>query len=106
MSDPLSLHIFLSYDQKDAAPAPDLQRQLKLAFDPRQYNLVFWSKEATPPEEYRAKAKAFLEKTHLFVAVLSMNYEDTPDVRWEAATAVEIQRNRPVLQIQIGRAHV
>ncbi|MBV6443006.1 MAG: TIR domain-containing protein [Haliscomenobacteraceae bacterium CHB4] len=99
MSDPLSLHIFLSCDQKDVATAQDLQRQLKLAFDPVQYKLVFWSREDVPPEEYRAKAKAFLEKTHLFVAVLSMNYEDTPDVRWEAATAVEIQRNRPALQI-------
>lgn len=99
MPDPLSLHIFISFDQKDAATAQDLQRQLKIAFDPKQYNLVFWSKEGVPPEDYRAKAKAFLEKTHLFVAVLSMNYEDTPDARWEAATAVEIQRNRPALQI-------
>jgi hypothetical protein len=40
-----------------------------------------------------------LEKTDLFVAVLSLNYEDTPDVRWEAATAVEAQRSRPGLQI-------
>lgn len=99
MSDPLSIHIFLSYDQKDAATAQDLQRQLKLAFDPKQYNLAFWTKNAVPAEEYRAKAKTFLEKSHLFVAVLSMNYEDTPDVRWEAATAVEIQPHRPALQI-------
>lgn len=99
MPDPLSIHIFLSCDQKDVATAQDLQRQLKLAFDPKQYTLVFWTKNAVPEEEYRAKAKAFLEKTHLFVAVLSMNYEDTPDVRWEAATAIEVQRNRPALQI-------
>ena len=99
MSDPLSIHIFLSYDQKDAATAQDLQRQMKLAFDPKQYNLAFWTKNAVPAEEYRAKAKTFLEKTHLFVAVLSMNYEDTPDVRWETATAVEIQRHRPALQM-------
>lgn len=99
MSDPLSFHIFLSCDQKDAATAQDLQRQLNLAFDPKQYNLVFWSKPPLPAEEYRAKAKAFMEKAHLFVALLSMNYEDAPDVRWEAATAVEIQRHRPALQI-------
>ncbi|GAB4488215.1 MAG: hypothetical protein OHK0019_04300 [Saprospiraceae bacterium] len=99
MPDPQSLHIFLSFDQKDAATAQDLQRQLKLAFDPKRHSLVFWNKNGLPPEEYRAKAKAFLEKSHLFVAVLSMNYEDTPDVRWEAATAVEIQRHRPTLQI-------
>lgn len=99
MSDPLSLHIFLSYDQKDAATAQDLQRQLKLAFDPKQYSLAFWTKNAVPEEEYRTKARAFLEKAHLFVAVLSMNYEDSPDVRWEAATAVEVQRFRPALQL-------
>lgn len=96
MSGPL--HIFLAYDQKDAATAEDLQRQLVLTFQPR--NLVFWAKNPLPPEEYRANAKAFLEKTNLFVAVLSMNFEDSPDVRWEASQAVEIQRQlRPALQI-------
>jgi hypothetical protein len=99
MSDPLALHIFLSFDQKDAATAQDLQRQLKLAFDPRQHELVFWNKNDLPTEEFRAKARDFLEKTELFVAILSLNYEDTPDVRWEAATAVEAQRSRPSLQI-------
>jgi hypothetical protein len=99
MSDPLPLRIFISFDQKDNATAQDLQRQLKLAFDPRQHELVFWNKNGLPAEEYRPKAKAFLEKASLFVAVLSMNYEDSPDTRWEAATAVDIQNSRPTLQI-------
>lgn len=95
MSGPL--HIFIAYDQKDTATAQDLQRQLTLTFQPR--NIVFWSKNPVPPEEYRTKAKAFLEKANLFVAVLSMNFEDAPDVRWETDQAVEIQRYRPTLQI-------
>ncbi|MCW5922519.1 MAG: TIR domain-containing protein [Saprospiraceae bacterium] len=99
MPNPLPLHIFVSYDQKDSAAAQDLVRQLNLAFATTDFTLVFWNKEEVPAEEFRAKAKAFLEKTNLFVAVLSMNYEDTPDVRWEAATAVEVQRGRPTLQI-------
>jgi hypothetical protein len=90
-------HIFLSFDQKDASTAADLQRQLSLALQPR--TVVFWSKNDAPDEQYRKDAAAFLEKADLFIAVLSMNYEDTPDVRWEAARAVEIQRNRPALQI-------
>lgn len=95
MSGPL--HIFIAYDQKDAATAQDVQRQLTLTFQPR--NIVFWSKNPVPPEEYRTKAKAFLEKANLFVAVLSMNFEDSPDVRWETTQAVEMQRHRPALQI-------
>ena len=93
------LHIFLSYDQKDSATAQDLQRQLKLAYDPRKFSLAFWSKNSLPKEQYRSQAKAYLEKANLFIAVLSMNYEDDPDVRWEAAAAVETQRLNPGLQI-------
>ena len=95
MSGPL--HIFLSYDVADAQTAADLQRQLSLVFQP--LNAVFWSKNSFPPEQYRVKAAAFLEKANLFVAILSMNYEDDPDVRWEAARAIETQYGHAALQI-------
>ena len=95
MSGPL--HIFLSYDAADAQTAADLQRQLSLVFQP--LNAVFWSKNSFPPEQYRVKAAAFLEKANLFVAILSMNYEDNPDVRWEAAKAIETQNGHAGLQI-------
>ncbi|MBK7936791.1 MAG: toll/interleukin-1 receptor domain-containing protein [Lewinellaceae bacterium] len=94
---PGPLHIFISYDAADSQTAADLQRQLTLVFQPLP--VVFWSKNALPSEEYRVKAAAFLEKTDLFVAVLSMNYEDAPDVRWEAATAIATQTSRAGLQI-------
>jgi TIR domain len=91
------VHIFLSHSAADAHSAQDLQRQITTALQP--HPTVFWSRADVPVEEFRAKASAFLEKTDLFVAVLSMNYEDSADVRWEMATALEMQRTRPGLQI-------
>ncbi|MEZ4964846.1 MAG: hypothetical protein R2791_06350 [Saprospiraceae bacterium] len=95
MSGPL--RIYLSYDKSDAQTAADLQRQLKLIFQPR--SVVFWSKDETPEEEYRVKAAEFLEKADLFLALLSMNYEDAPDVRWEMSKAIDLQDRRAALQI-------
>jgi len=90
-------HIYLSFNAADARTAADLQRQLTLALQPRP--TVFWNKTAVPTEAFRSEAAAFLEKTDLFVAVLSMHYEDTPDTRWEAAQALATQRTYPSLQI-------
>ena len=90
-------YIYLSFDPADARTAADLQRQLALVLQPRP--TVFWSRHKVPNEAFRATAGAFLEKTDLFIAVLSMHYEDTPDVRWEAAKALEVQPERPALQI-------
>ena len=95
MSNPV--HIFISYDAADKRSALDLQRQVGLAMQPR--DTIFWNREQVPPEDFRVQALAFLEKTDLFVAVLSMNYEDTPDVRWEMTSALALQDNRPHLQI-------
>lgn len=97
-----SAHIYLSFDAADARTAADLQRQLALALQPRP--TVFWNRQIVPTETFRTEAAAFLEKTDLFVAVLSMHYEDTPDVRWETAQAIETQRNRPGLQILTAQA--
>ncbi len=96
------LHIFLSCDSADKSTADDLKRQLSLVFQP--LNVLFWLKEELPPEEYRVKAAAFLEKTNLFIAILSMNYEDDGNVRWEAAKAIETQISRPALQIMTVQA--
>jgi len=90
-------HIFLSFNAADTRTAADLERQLTLALQPR--TTVFWSRIVVPTEAFRVEAAAFLEKTDLFVALLSMHYEDTPDVRWEFAQAIETQRSRPALQI-------
>lgn len=90
-------HIFLSFDDADARTAADLQRQLALVLQPRA--VVFWDKKNIPTEAFRAQAAAFLEKTDLFVALLSMQYEDKPEVRWECAQAIETQRSHPGLQI-------
>ncbi|MFN0213573.1 MAG: hypothetical protein ACKVT2_04905 [Saprospiraceae bacterium] len=95
MSTPV--HIYLSSDAADARTAADLQRQLSLALQPQ--SVVFWDKSAVSTEAFRAEALAFLEKTDLFVAVLSMQYTDTADVYWEATQAIEVQKSRPGLQI-------
>ncbi len=95
-------HIFLSYSAADERSAQDLQRQVLLAMQP--HPVVFWSRADVPVEEFRVKASAFLEKTDLFIAVLSMNYEDSADVRWEMATALEMQKTKPGLQIMTALA--
>lgn len=95
MSKPV--RIFLSYDAADSSTARDVQRQLALLAQPQE--LVFWDRKTVPTESFRKQAAAFLEQAHLFVAVLSMNYPDTPDVFWEATQAVATQRARAALQI-------
>ena len=86
------VRIFLSYDTADSKTALDVQRQLRLLAQPRE--LVFWDSKTVPIEAFRKQAAAFLEKADLFVAVLSMNYQDTPDVFWEATHAVAVQRDQ------------
>ena len=94
--------IYLSYDAADARTAADLQRQLALALQPRP--TIFWDRKTVPTEDFRAQASAFLEKADLFVAVLSMHYEDSPDVRWEANQAIISQNALPRLQILTAQA--
>ena len=90
-------YIFISFDAADVQSAADLQRQLSVALQPRP--CVFWNRKEVPPEVFRATAAAFLEKTDLFIALLSMRFEDTPDVRWEVSQAIQTQKDRPALQI-------
>lgn len=96
------VHIFLSRNDADEQSAQDLQRQITLALQP--HPVVFWSRTDVPTEEFRVKAAAFLEKSDLFVAVLSMNYLDTADVGWEMSTAIALQHTRPGLQIMTAMA--
>ncbi|MCC7466096.1 MAG: hypothetical protein IT261_07500, partial [Saprospiraceae bacterium] len=92
-----TIHIYLSFDASDARTAADLQRQLAISLQP--HKTVFWHKNEVPVEEFRAKSVGFLEKTDLFIAVLSLNYEDDPDVRWELIKALEVQKEHPAFQI-------
>ncbi len=98
----MSIHIFISFDSSDAKTAADIQRQLALVLQPEQ--TVFWNKNTLKTEHYRNEAAVFLEGAHLFIAVLSQNYEDKPDIRWEAHCAVQTQVKRPVLQIMTVEA--
>lgn len=91
------LRIFVSYHPADENSALDFQRQLALALQP--YSAEFRDKSKVPEEDYRREAAAFLEKADLFVAVLSMNYEDRPELRWEMQQAIDTQKTRPELQI-------
>lgn len=100
MNDPIL--VFISHDASDLHTAQDLQRQLALAVQP--YEVLFWNRKNVPPEAFRVRAAAFLEQADLFVALLSQNYEDTPDVRWEMATAIQLQASKPGLQIMSASA--
>ena len=91
------IRIFLSHDAADTGTARDIQRQLALLAQPGE--TVFWDPRTIATEAVRTHAKAFLEKADLFVAVLSMNYTDKPDVFWEATQAISTQVVRPALQI-------
>ncbi len=91
------IRIFISSDAADGGTALDVQRQLALQAQPRE--TIFWNPTKIAPEALRTQATAFLEKADLFVAVLSMNYTDKPDVFWESTQAIAIQKDRPGLQI-------
>ena len=92
-------HIFLSFDKSDATTAKDLPRYLQQAFG--QQALTFWDRETVAEENYRTAAGDFLEKTQLFIACLSANYLDSPNVRWELEKALTEQKRRPALQILV-----
>lgn len=94
--------IYLSCDRSDAATTADLQRQLAITLQPRQ--IVCWDRAKSPPEAFRKDAAAFLEKADLFISVISMRYEDDPDVRWESEQAIRTQSERPSLQIMTVNA--
>ena len=96
------LRIFLSRDAADEQTALDLQRQLALSLQPA--DVEFWEGSQVPPEEYRASAAAFIESAGLFIALLSMNYEDKSETRFEYDVAVKSQPVRPALQIATARA--
>jgi len=92
-----TIRLFLSCNPADAAAAADLQRQLALTLQP--HTTEVWQRDKTATEDYRKKAAVFLEKTDVFVALLSMNFEDLPDTRWEVIQAKAEQRRRTGLQI-------
>jgi hypothetical protein len=96
------LRIFLSRDAADEQTALDLQRQLALALQPA--SVEFWEGEQVPPEEYRIRAVSFIESADLFIALLSMNYEDRAETRFEYDYAIKQQLLRPALQISAVRA--
>lgn len=96
------LRIFLSRDAADEQTALDLQRQLALSLQPA--TVEFWEGNQVPPEEYRTSAAAFIESAGLFIALLSLNYEDKAETRFEYDLAIKSQLVRPSLQIATVRA--
>lgn len=100
MSTPL--RIFLSRDAADEQTALDLQRQLSLSLQPAV--VEFWEGSKVPPEEYRTRAATFIESAGLFIALLSMNYEDKPETRFEYDCAIKRQLVSPTLQIATALA--
>ncbi len=96
------LRIFLSRDAADEQTALDLQRQLALALQPAA--VEFWEGNQVPPEEYRSHAASFIESANLFIALLSMNFDDKAETRFEYDYAIKQQLIRPGLQIATVRA--
>lgn len=91
--------IYISRDKSDATTAQDVQRYIQQTFGGQK--ILFWDAGAMPEEQYRATATPFLERCHLFIACLSTNYTDSPDVRWELDKALQEQKRRPGFQIVV-----
>lgn len=88
-----TFHIFIAFDSSDIHTADGLYRYLNQAL-PGEH-LVFWNPANIAEEDYRVRANTFLEKTDLFVACLSAQYQDTPNARWELEKALSEQKRRP-----------
>jgi hypothetical protein len=86
------IHIYLSFDKTDAVITQELASHLIQAF--QQEDLEFWEPNLVAPEDYRKRANAFMEKTDLFLPILSVNYQDDPNARWELEKAVSEQQRR------------
>ncbi|MCC7505953.1 MAG: hypothetical protein IT259_11660 [Saprospiraceae bacterium] len=95
MSQPI--RVFLSTDDADETLAYDLEKHLRQAFAPQP--LLFWHERPVAEEDYRRLATAFLETAHLFLPIVSVNYLDTPDARWELDQAVSEALRRPGLAV-------
>lgn len=94
-----SFAIYISRDKSDATTAQDAQRYIQQAFGGQK--ILFWDADSVAAEEYRTTATLFLENCHLFIACLSINYTDSPDVRWELDKALQEQKRRPGFQIAV-----
>lgn len=94
--------VFVSANPTDKRTALDLQKYLQQALPDKFF--AFWNPDAFGPEDYRPAAAAFLRKAHLFVAVISADYQDLPDTRWEMEQALQIENRYGALQILCARA--
>jgi hypothetical protein len=98
-----TIRIFISANQADDDTVSALRRHLQQAFPHNQ--LLFWNNHQIPPEEYRSQANAFLEQAHLFIPLISVQYSDHPDTRWELLQAIdEHHRRQGNLKILVGMA--
>lgn len=100
MPDPI--RIFISFDNADFQLAADLAPWLQQGFAATP--LSWWNPEEHPPEQYRANASAWLETAHLFLAVVTAQYAEKADTRWEMARAVQEHKRRPNLRILVVMA--
>lgn len=91
------IRIFLSTDDADETLAYDLEKHLRQAFAPQA--LLFWHERPVAEEDYRRLATVFLENAQLFLPIVSVNYLDTPDARWELEQAVNEAARRPGLAV-------
>lgn len=91
------IRIFLSTDDADEALAYDLEKHLRQAFEPRA--LEFWHERPVADEDYRRTATAFLENAHLFLPIVSVDYLNTPDARWELQQGLAEAARRPGLAV-------
>ncbi len=94
-----TFHIFIAFDDSDIKTADGLYRYLNQALEGE--HLVFWNPADIAAEAFRTKANTFLEKTDLFVACLSANYQDTPNARWALEKALSEQKRRLKFQMLV-----
>lgn len=89
--------IYFSVDKQDITFAQQLERHLRQAMPGTE--LLIWNGSHQVPETYRKQAAQFLDKTQLFIAFISVNYEDTANARWELQQAMDVGSRRSAFRI-------
>jgi hypothetical protein len=89
--------IYFSVDKQDITFAQQLERHLRQAMPGTE--LLIWNGSHQVPETYRKQAAQFLEKTQLFIAFVSVHYEDTGNARWELQQALDVYNRRSSFRI-------
>ncbi len=98
----MSYDLFISYSRRDnergqvAALKAEIESFFR-AFAGRELRIFFDTQEIQGMDDWRQKIQRSLRESHLFLAVLSPNYIDSPYCRWEWEDYVRYEAMRQCL---------